>query len=54
VYFKESSYGYEAAVATDNFSGSIGLEANRIVGLSARGKDFARNAITAPKRRGWI
>jgi hypothetical protein len=54
VYFKESSYGYEAAVATNNFFGSLGLEANRIVGLSVRGKDFARNVITAPKRRGWI
>ena len=54
VYFKESSYGYEAAVATQNFSGSIGLEANRIRSLSVRGKDLARNAITAPKRRGWV
>jgi hypothetical protein len=54
VYFKESSYGYEAAVATNNFSGSLGLEANRIVSLSVRGKDFARNVMKAPKRRGWI
>ena len=54
VYFKESSYGYEAAVATNNFSGSLGLEANRIVSLSVRGKDFARNVMMAPKRRGWI
>lgn len=54
VYFKESSYGYEAAVATDNFSGSIGLKANQIRSFSVRGKGFARNAITAPRRRGWV
>jgi hypothetical protein len=53
VYFKESSYGYEAAVSTKNFSGSLGLEANRILSLAIRGQKFTRNAITVPKRRGW-
>ena len=33
VFFKESSYGYEAAVASANFDYSIGLSPNPILGL---------------------
>jgi len=53
VYFAESSFGYEAAVASGRFTGSIALEPNRFVSAGVKAKSLITNIISAPKRRGW-
>ena len=54
VFFTESSYGYEAAVASGCFESSIGLDPNPLVSLRVRLGKHAANIASAPKRRGWI
>ncbi len=54
VFFRESSYGYEAAVASGCFESSVGLAPNPIVSLRVRLGKLATNIASAPKRRGWI
>ncbi len=54
VFFAESSYGYEAAVASGCFESSIGLDPNPLVSLRVRLGKHATNIASGPKRRGWI
>jgi len=53
VYFAESSFGYEAAVASGNFNQSVALAPNLLVGLGVQVRSAIRNLLGAPKRRGW-
>jgi len=54
VFFSESSYGYEAAVASGCFESSISLDPNPLVRMRVRLRGHATNIVSAPKRRGWI
>jgi hypothetical protein len=54
VYFAESSFGYEAAVASGRFAASIALEPNKFVSAGVQTKSLIANVLSAPKRRGWI
>ena len=53
VYFAESSFGYEAAVASGRFTESIALEPNKLVSAGVQAKSLIANVLSAPKRRGW-
>jgi len=54
VFFTESTFGYEAAVATGNFSDSIGLAPSTLLSRWIRTRILLTNIVTAPKRRGWL
>lgn len=54
VYFTESSFGYEAAVASGRFDACIGLDPNPLIGLSVRLRSYFSDIARAPKRRGWL
>lgn len=54
VYFSASSFGYEAAVAGRSFKRSIGLDPNLLVSVGVNLQRVLSNAVTAPKRRGWV
>lgn len=54
VFFTESSFGYEAAVATGKFESSIGLSPNPLVTIRTRLGYHLSNIWSAPRRRGWI
>lgn len=53
VYFAESSFGYEAAVASGNFDQSVALAPNLLVSLGVQVRGVTQNLLSAPKRRGW-
>lgn len=53
VFFAESSFGEEAAVASGHYDDSIGLTASRARTSWVSWKELARAAITYPKRH-WI
>ena len=50
VYFAESSFGEEAAVASGHFDESCGLECNRVRSIAVRGAAHLRNLVTYPSR----
>ena len=50
VYFAESSFGEEAAVASGYFDDSRGLECNRVRSTAVRGAGHFRNLVTYPSR----
>jgi len=54
VYFAESSFGYEAAVASGRFTESSALEPNKLVSAGVQAKLLIANVLSAPKRRGWF
>ena len=54
VYFAESTFAEEAAVASDGYSLSTPLGANAIRSTWVRTQEFARNIVTYPARRGWF
>jgi hypothetical protein len=54
VYFTESSFGYEAAVASGNFDQSVALPPNVLLSLGVQVRGVAQNLLGAPKRRGWL
>lgn len=54
VYFGESSFGYEAAVASGNFNASVALAPNPLVSLGVRTRKIAGIVLGAPRRRGWL
>ena len=54
VYFAESSFGYEAAVASGRFAEGISLEPNRFVSAGVQAKSLMANILSVPKRRGWF
>ena len=54
VYFAESSFGEEAAVASGAFDVSIGLPTSRAVTATAAVRQLATSAVTYPKRHGWL
>jgi hypothetical protein len=54
VYFAESSFAEEAAVASAGLDVSIGLPASRAQALFARGAEYANAALTYPRRHGWL
>ena len=54
VFFQESSYGYEASVASGNFENSFGLSPNKLVSLRVGVSNHVKNIAGAPKRLGWI
>jgi len=54
VYFEESSFAYEAAVATGSFDHSIGLSPSRFSGVQAGVTRSITAALTYPKRHGWM
>jgi hypothetical protein len=54
VYFRESSFGYEAAVASGNFNVSVALAPNPLVSLGVRTRKIAGMVLDVPKRRGWL
>lgn len=53
VYFAESSFGYEAAVASGGFAESTSLAPNKLVSAGVQAKSLIANVLSAPKRRGW-
>ena len=54
VFFTESTFGYEAAVATGNFADSIGLAPSALLSRWIRTRVLLTNIVTTPKRRGWL
>ena len=50
VYFAESSFGEEAAVASGHFDDSCGLECNRVRSIAVRSAAHFRNLVTYPSR----
>ena len=50
VYFAESSFGEEAAVASGHFNDSRGLECNRVRSIAVRSASHFRNLVTYPSR----
>jgi 3-polyprenyl-4-hydroxybenzoate decarboxylase len=54
VYFTESSFGYEAAIASGNFDQSVALAPNSLVSLGVQVRGVVQNLLGAPKRRGWL
>jgi len=54
VYFAESSFGYEAAVASGSFAESIAMDPNKFVSAGVQAKSLIANILSAPKRRGWF
>jgi hypothetical protein len=54
VYFAESSFAEEAAVASAGLDVSIGLRASRTQAAWARGTEYANAALTYPRRHGWL
>jgi len=54
VYFAQSSFGYEAAVAAGAFAESTGLEPNAFLSVSVTARHHVRNVLSAPRRRGWL
>jgi hypothetical protein len=54
VFFAESSFGYEAAVASGNFDQSVALAPNSLVSLGVQVRGVVQNLLGAPKRRGWL
>ena len=54
VFFTESSYGYEAAVASGNFETSLALDPNHFVRLRVGVSNHVKNLTGARKRRGWL
>jgi hypothetical protein len=53
VYFSESSFGEEAAVASGHYETSVPLEPSRIRALRLKSLWHARNALTYPSRH-WL
>jgi hypothetical protein len=54
VYFAESSFGYEAAIASGNFDQSVALPPNSLLSLGVQLRGVVQNLLGAPKRRGWL
>jgi hypothetical protein len=54
VYFTESSFGYEAAIASGNFDQSVALPPNSLLSLGVQVRGVVQNLLGAPKRRGWL
>lgn len=53
VYFASSSFAEEAAVASEAFDRSVGLEASSTRAVLVRARTYARAAVTYPVRHGW-
>jgi hypothetical protein len=54
VYFAESTFAEEAAVASRGYDSSFPLAANALRSTLVRAQEFARNVVTYPRRRGWL
>jgi len=54
VYFAESSFGEEAAVASGFFDASAGLAASSTMSALARTRTLMGAAVTYPRRHGWL
>ena len=54
VYFHESSFAVEAAVAGGTFDTSIALAASPTKSALVRGQQYLQAAVTYPKRHGWF
>lgn len=54
VYFNESSFAYEAAVASGNFERSIGLSPHKFSKVRASTHGLLLSAATYPRRHGWF
>ncbi|CAB4902495.1 MAG: hypothetical protein F2923_02245 [Actinobacteria bacterium] len=54
VYFSESSFAYEAAVASGGFDESIGLSPHKLSGIRAGAAKLFGAAISYPIRHGWF
>jgi len=54
VYFAESSFAVEAAVAGPGFDDSIGLGTSRVRKAAVLSTGFVRAGLTYPRRHGWI
>ena len=53
VFFSESSFGEEAAVASGHFDESVGLAPSRVRAQVLRATTYLRNAVTYPSRHWW-
>jgi hypothetical protein len=53
-FFAESSFAEEAAVAGDGWDRSIGLPASGLRAVAVQAGDYARAAVTYPRRHGWL
>lgn len=54
VYFAESSFAEEAAVATGNFDTCIGLRASSGRVLQVKAGEYLRALVSYPRRHGWL
>jgi hypothetical protein len=54
VYFSESTFAEEAAVASDGYNSSLPLAANALRSTMVRLQEFTRNVATYPRRQGWL
>ena len=54
VYFAESSFAEEAAVATGNFDSSIGLRASSGRVLQVKAGEYVNALVSYPRRHGWL
>ena len=54
VYFSESTFAVEAAVAAGAYDRSIALAPNLRQGAAVKSRELIRAAVTYPKRHGWF
>jgi hypothetical protein len=54
VFFAESSFAEEAAVASGHWDDSIGLSASTAQGVLVKAREYATAAVTYPRRHGWL
>ena len=54
VYFSESTFAVEAAVAASAYDRSIALAPNLRQGAAVKSRELIRAAVTYPKRHGWF
>lgn len=54
VYFAESTFAVEAAVASDGWEHSVGLGPHPLRSAAVRMGAYGRSALTYPRRHGWV
>jgi len=54
VYFAESTFAVEAAVASEGWGGSVALGPHPVRSALVRTGDYGRAALTYPRRHGWL
>jgi hypothetical protein len=54
IYFAESTFAEEAAVASSGYDRSIALRASAVRSTLLRARGLAQAAVSYPQRHGWL